>query len=63
MIMEIKRGDVVRLKKKHPCGSYQWQVVRLGADIEIKCLKCQHHVLLKRSVVERRVRAFISRGE
>jgi len=63
MIMEIKRGDVVRLKKKHPCGSYQWQVVRLGADIEIKCLKCQHHVLLKRSVLERRVRAFISRGE
>jgi len=63
MIMEIKLGDVVRLKKKHPCGSYQWQVVRLGADIEIKCLKCQHHVLLKRSVVERRVRAFISRGE
>ncbi len=63
MIMEIKLGDVVRLKKKHPCGSYQWQVVRLGADIEIKCLKCQHHVLLKRSVLERRVRAFISRGE
>jgi len=63
MIMEIKLGDVVRLKKKHPCGSYQWQVVRLGADIEIKCLKCQHQVLLKRSLFERRVKAFISRGE
>jgi len=56
-------GDVVRLKKKHPCGSYEWQVVRLGADIGIKCLKCQHYVLLERSVFERRVKAFVSRGE
>ena len=58
--MEIKLGDVVHLKKKHPCGSYEWQIVRLGADIGIKCLKCQHRVLLKRSVFERRVRTIIS---
>ena len=57
MVMEIKLGDVVRLKKKHPCGSYEWQVVRLGADIGIKCLKCQHRVLLERSVFERKVKA------
>ncbi len=63
MVMEIKLGDLVRLKKKHPCGSYEWQVVRLGADIGIKCLKCQRRVLLKRSVFERRVKEFISRGE
>ena len=62
MVMEIKLGDVVRLKKKHPCGSYEWQVVRLGADIGLQCLKCQRSVLLKRSVFERRVKAFISRG-
>ena len=61
--MDIKLGDVVRLKKKHPCGSYEWQVVRLGADIGIKCLKCQRRVLLERSVFERRVRAFVSRGQ
>jgi hypothetical protein len=42
--MEIKLGDVVRLKKKHPCGSDEWQVVRLGADIGIRCLKCQRRV-------------------
>ena len=60
--MEIKLGDVVRLKKKHPCGSYEWQVVRLGADIGIKCLKCERRVLLERSVFERRVKAFVSRG-
>ncbi len=62
MVMEIKLGDVVHLKKKHPCGSYEWQVVRLGADIGIKCLKCQRRVLLPRSVFERRVKTFISRG-
>ena len=61
--MELKLGDVVRQKKKHPCGSYEWQVVRLGADIGIKCLNCQHRVLLGRSVFERRVKAFIARGQ
>jgi len=63
MVMEIKLGDVVRLKKKHPCGSYEWEVVRVGADIGIKCLKCQRRVLLERSTFERRVKAFVSRGE
>jgi len=62
MVMEIKLGDVVRLKKQHPCGSYEWQVVRLGADIGIKCVKCQHQVFLERSIFERRVKDFISRG-
>jgi len=63
MAIEIRLGDVVRLKKKHPCGSYEWQVVRLGADIGVRCLKCQRQVLLERSIFERRVRAFISRGD
>jgi hypothetical protein len=63
MVMEIRLGDVVRLKKKHPCGSDQWRVVRLGADIGIKCLGCQRRVLLERAVFERRVKEFISRGE
>jgi hypothetical protein len=62
MVMEIKLGDIVRLKKKHPCGSDQWRVVRLGADIGIKCLGCQRRVLLERAVFERRVKDFISRG-
>ena len=63
MAMEIRLGDVVRLKKKHPCGGYQWQVVRLGADIGVKCLQCQRRVLLPRSTFERRIKAFVSRGE
>jgi hypothetical protein len=63
MVMELKLGDVVRLKKKHPCGSDEWQVVRLGADIGIKCLGCQRRVLLERSALERRIKDFISRGD
>ena len=62
MVTEIRLGDVVRLKKKHPCGSDQWQVVRLGADIGIMCQGCQRRVLLTRSVFEHRIRDFISRG-
>jgi hypothetical protein len=61
--MEIRLGDIVRLKKKHPCGSYEWQVVRLGADIGIKCRGCNRRVLLERRDFERRVKEFISRGE
>jgi len=61
--MDIKIGDIVRLKKKHPCGGYEWQVVRVGADIGIKCRQCQHRLLLPRSVFERRVKAVIPREE
>ena len=60
MVLEIRLGDIVRLKKKHPCGSYEWEVVRLGADIGIRCLKCQRRVLLERSVFERRVKLIVS---
>jgi len=63
MGMEINLGDIVRLKKKHPCGNYEWQIVRLGADIGIKCLKCDHRILLKRGAFERRVKALIFRGQ
>ena len=61
MTQEIKLGDVVRLKKVHPCGGYEWQVVRLGADIGLKCLKCGRRVLLARSVFDRRVKGILSR--
>jgi len=59
MNLDFKLGDVVRLKKVHPCGSYDWQVVRLGADIGIKCLKCGRRVLLERSVFQRLVKAVV----
>jgi hypothetical protein len=62
MPIDLYLGDIVRLRKPHPCGSDQWRVVRLGADIGIKCLGCQHRVLLPRSTFERRIKAFVARG-
>lgn len=60
--MEIELGDIVRLRKKHPCGGDEWQVVKLGVDIRIKCLTCQRQVLLERGTFERRVKTFVSRS-
>lgn len=61
-MMEIRLGDVLRLRKPHPCGSYEWEVVRLGADIGLRCQGCKRRVLLPRASLERRVRSWVSRG-
>ncbi len=62
-MLDIRLGDVVLLRKKHPCGSFQWELVRLGADIGIRCLTCRRRVLLDRSDFRKRVKSFVSRGE
>lgn len=54
--------DEVRLRKPHPCGSVDWTVVRLGADIGLKCQKCGRRVLLPRRVLEKRIKVFLKRG-
>lgn len=51
---------MVRLRKLHPCGSDRWEVVRVGADIRLRCQGCGRNVLLPRSVFERRLRALVS---
>ena len=56
MVLELRLGDVLRLKKMHPCGNNLWEVVRLGADIGLQCQKCGRYVLLQRSYLERRVK-------
>lgn len=60
--VDFRMDDVVRLRKPHPCGGVDWQIVRLGADIRIKCLTCGRLVLLERRELERRMRVFVSRG-
>ncbi len=62
MPVDYHVGDVVRLRKPHPCGGYDWTVVRIGADIGLRCLKCNHRVLLRRSEADRRLKAFLSRA-
>jgi hypothetical protein len=56
-------GDVVQLRKQHPCGGSDWEVVRLGADIGLRCHTCQRRVLLERRVLERRMKSFLKRGD
>jgi hypothetical protein len=55
-------GDVLELKKPHPCGANRWQVTRLGIDIWLVCQGCGHQVLLPRARVEQRFRRFLARG-
>ncbi len=62
MIVEFRLDDVVQLRKPHACGADRWVVVRLGADIGLRCQKCGHRVLLERRVLEHRLKAFIERG-
>ena len=59
--MHLELGDRLRLRKPHPCGNYDWVVVRLGADIGLCCEKCGRRVLLPRSEVERRTKQMLPR--
>lgn len=54
--MEFSVGDIVKLKKQHPCGSHEWEVLRVGADFRLKCLGCGHMVMVPRKLVEKNVR-------
>lgn len=56
MFREISIGDVVKMRKAHPCGGYDWKIVRLGADIGLICLKCQHRIMLSRRDLEHRAK-------
>ena len=51
--MDIQVGDIVKLKKKHPCGSFEWEILRVGADFRLKCLGCAHQVMMARTLVEK----------
>jgi hypothetical protein len=62
-VLELFLGDVVRLRRRHPCGGDTWLVDRLGADIGLRCEGCQRHVLVARPALERRVTGFVRRGD
>ena len=54
--MEFCVGDIVKLKKQHPCGSYEWSILRVGADFRLKCLGCGHQIMIPRKLVEKNSR-------
>ena len=61
--MDIQTGDIVRLKKPHPCGSFTWQVLRTGADFRVRCEGCGHEVMISREKLEKRVRRIMREGK
>ncbi len=61
--IELFLGDVLKLRRSHPCGGSEWLVDRLGADIGLRCQTCGRHVLVERRTIERRLAAFVSRGD
>ena len=63
MLTELQMEDVLRLRKPHPCGSTDWVVVRLGADIGLKCLGCGRRILLPRRDVARRLKTYVRKQE
>ena len=55
--MDIKVGDILTLKKKHPCGSSEWQTLRIGADFRLRCLGCGHEIMTPRKNAEKNIKS------
>ena len=62
MVLDLRVGDRVALRRRHPCGSTEWDVVRVGADIGLSCRGCQRRILMDRPTLRRRLKAMIDRG-
>ena len=62
MLPDLQLNDLLRLRKPHPCGSYEWTVVRLGADIGLECTVCKRRVLLTRRELSRRMKAILPKA-
>lgn len=56
MLYKYEVGDIVKLKKKHPCGSFEWEILRTGADFRLKCCGCGHLIMIPRKQVEKNTR-------
>jgi hypothetical protein len=61
MLPDLQLDDHLRLRKPHPCGGYQWRVLRLGADVKIECLTCHRQVMLTRRELARRVKTVLTK--
>ena len=63
MPMDVRLGDVLEMKKPHPCGSKRWRVLRTGMDFRLRCELCGHEVLLPRSKAEKNIRKILRDAE
>ena len=60
--MDIQVGDILKLKKHHPCGSREWEVLRIGADFRLKCMGCGHQIMIARRQAEKNVKEIRSKN-
>jgi len=58
--MNLAVGDIVKMKKQHPCGSYEWEILRAGMDFRIKCKGCNHEVMIPRKKFEKNIKKIIT---
>ena len=56
MPLDVQVGDILTMKKKHPCGSNQWETLRIGADFKLRCMGCGHEVMGPRSKFEKNIK-------
>lgn len=61
--MDIRLGDVITMKKAHPCGSKEWEVLRVGMDFRLRCVGCGHEIMIARSKAEKNIRNVVHREE
>ena len=61
--MDIHVGDVLKMKKAHPCGSQEWSVLRVGMDFKLRCMGCGHDVMLSRAKAEKNIRKILRDGQ
>lgn len=61
MTVEVTEGAIYRMRRKHPCGGWEWRVYRTGADIGMECLTCKRRVMLERAKFESRMKGFVRR--
>ena len=61
--MNLLVGDIIKMKKPHPCGSKEWELLRVGMDFRMKCMGCEHQVMLPRVQAEKNIRGIVRNGE
>lgn len=61
--MDVRLGDILTMKKPHPCGSHEWMVLRIGADFKLRCTGCGHEIMSPRSKIEKNIRRITRKEE
>ncbi len=63
MPLDVRMGDVIEMRKPHPCGGRAWTVVRVGADIGLRCGSCERRIMMDRPTLHRRAKQLLERGD